>query len=48
MNDLKVGMILTHEWLGMIKVIAVHALGTIDVERMETGRCYRISGLSLN
>lgn len=28
------------------RVLAVHALGTIDVEVLKPGRCYRISGLS--
>ena len=27
------------------RVLAVHAAGTIDVEVLKSGRCYRISGL---
>ena len=30
------------------RVIAVHVFGTIDVERLSDGQCFRVSGLSLN
>jgi hypothetical protein len=29
-----------------VKVLAIHAAGTIDVERAD-GRCFRVSGLSI-
>jgi hypothetical protein len=32
--------------IGLAKVLAVHAFGTMDVESIRTGRCYRISGLA--
>ena len=30
------------------RVLAVHPLGTIDVERLSDGRCFRVSGLRLD
>ena len=28
-----------------VKVLAVHSFGTMDVEVLATGKCYRITGL---
>lgn len=28
------------------RIIAIHAAGTIDVERIDGSRCYRLSGLA--
>lgn len=30
---------------GLCRIIAVRPFGTIDVENIRTGRCYRVSGL---
>ena len=43
-----IGYKFTHHRLGNVKVIAIHPLGTIDVENIGTGNCYRITGLPLN
>lgn len=41
------GTLLNHPTLGRCKVIAVHPLGTIDVQNIFTDRCYRITGLPM-
>jgi len=48
MRTIKVGTVFTHPTLGNVKVVAIHALGTIDVKNIFTGRHYRISGLPMN
>jgi len=42
-----IGTVFTHSTLGRCKVIAIHPLGTIDVQNIFTDRCYRITGLPL-
>lgn len=34
-------------YLGKAIVLAVHSAGTIDVERLSDGKCFRISGLEI-
>ena len=43
----KIGLVFTHPVLGNVKIIAIHPMGTIDVQNIYTDRCYRISGLPL-
>lgn len=43
----QIGIAFTHPTLGNVMIIAIHPLGTIDVENIRTGRCYRISGLPM-
>lgn len=30
-----------------VRILAVHPHGTIDVERLSDGRCFRVSGLGV-
>jgi hypothetical protein len=32
----------------MCRLLQIHPLGTVDVERLSDGSCYRVSGLPLN
>lgn len=29
------------------RVLVVHGMGTVDVERLSDGKCFRVSGLSI-
>ena len=42
-----VGMVLLFEgYIGSAEVLAVHPAGTLDVQRISDGKCFRVSGLS--
>lgn len=42
-----VGMVLLFEgYIGKARVLAVHPAGTIDVQMVSDGKCFRVSGLS--
>lgn len=40
-----VGDEIRHPALGLVKVITVQPAGTVEVEQIRTGKCFRISGL---
>jgi hypothetical protein len=47
-HDMKVNQTLTLHLFGRperVRVLAVHRAGTIDVERLSDGKCFRVSGL---
>lgn len=43
----EIGMAFTHPTLGNVKIIAIHPLGTIDVQNIYSDKCYRITGLPM-
>lgn len=44
---IKVGMVLLFEgYISHADVLAVHPAGTLDVQRISDGKCFRLSGLS--
>lgn len=49
MNQLTVGMIVTMPLYGRetkCKIIAIHLMGTVDVERLSDEKCFRLTGLT--
>lgn len=44
-KTIKVGDVVQSERLGACRVVRVRPFGTIDVECLANGQCYRISGL---
>jgi hypothetical protein len=48
-DDMKVNQTLTLHLFGRperVRVLAVHRAGTVDVERLSDGKCFRVSGLA--
>lgn len=46
-KPVKIGDIVKGYYFGPARIIRIHPFGTIDVEVIASGRCYRISGLPL-
>ena len=49
-NDMKVNQTLTMHLFGRperVRILAVRRAGTVDVERLSDGRCFRVSGLAV-
>jgi hypothetical protein len=42
----KIGMYIINDRIGTCIIIAIHAAGTIDIQSVVTGRCYRMTGLT--
>ena len=48
-NYMKVNQTLTLHLFGRperVRILAIHRAGTVDVERLSDGKCFRVSGLA--
>ena len=49
-DNMQVGNIITIQMHGRsvkARVLAIHAFGTIDLQRLSDGACFRVTGLSI-
>lgn len=42
-----IGATFAHPTLGRCRVLVQHGAGTVDVERLSDGKCFRLTGLRL-